>query len=231
MIGTLFVCATPIGNLDDASPRLVETLSKSSLILAEDTRRTLKLLSHFGLKIPMQSFFQYNEQAVAKRAIEMLRSGGNVSLVSDAGVPTLADPGQTLIDACLDDGIKVVPIPGPSAITTALSASGFFAQTFNFRNFLPRKPGALSKALQEIAKEGRTTVIFESPFRLIHLLEAIVCNIHDCKVLVAREMTKVHESYTRGAPSEVLVALKGEQIKGEITVVIGFSGTYTAEDD
>lgn len=231
MTGTLFVCATPIGNLEDASPHLVDTLSKCSLILAEDTRRTLKLLSHFQLKIPMQSFYLHNEQANVKRALEILRFGQDVAIVSDAGVPTLADPGQILIDCALDEGINVLPVSGPSAITTALSVSGFFAQTFNFRNFLPRKPGALQKSLEEIAREGRTTVVFESPFRIRQLLEAIRMHIPGCRVLLAREMTKIHETYIRGTPQKVLEALGDREVKGEITLVIGFSLKKDPEDD
>jgi len=231
MTGTLFVCATPIGNLEDASPRLIETLSKCSLILAEDTRRTLKLLSSFDLKIPMQSFFQHNEPMIINRAIETLKRIGNVALVSDAGVPTLADPGQTLIQKAHEENIQVIPIPGPSAITTAICASGFFAQTFNFRNFLPRKPGALAKSLQSIGTERRTTVIFESPHRLLQLLDAIQKNIGDCEVLVAREMTKIHESYIKGTPSQVIKTLGTGETKGEITIVIGFKGRYDEDDD
>ncbi|HOO96724.1 MAG TPA: 16S rRNA (cytidine(1402)-2'-O)-methyltransferase [Caldisericia bacterium] len=229
MRGKLFVCATPIGNLEDASPRLIETLSNSTLILAEDTRRTQKLLAKFNLRVPLQSFFLHNEKKNLENAIYNLENVGNVSLVSDAGVPTVADPGQILIDEARIRGIQVVPIPGPSAVMTALCVSGFFAQTFVFRNFLPRKPGALTKALEQINEEKRTTVIFESPNRLIKLLEQIGKSIPDCQVLVAREMTKVHEEYLRGSPWELIRHFEGKTIKGEITVVIGF--TQQKEDE
>jgi 16S rRNA (cytidine1402-2'-O)-methyltransferase len=229
MTGTLFVCSTPIGNLDDASPRLVDTLARCSLILAEDTRRSIKLLNHFNLKIQLQSYFQHNEAIVLDKAVTLLLRGSNVGLVSDAGVPTVADPGQLLIEKCHQLAIPVVPVPGPSAVMTALSASGFFAQTFNFRNFLPRKQGALAKSLQSIAQEKRTTVIFESPNRVVELLEMIGRFMPDCEVLVGREMTKVYESYIRGKPFEVATRLGGD-IKGEFTIVIGFPGAQDDQD-
>jgi 16S rRNA (cytidine1402-2'-O)-methyltransferase len=225
MRGTLYICATPIGNLDDASPRLIETLSKSKLILAEDTRRTQKLLAHFNLHIPMESFFEHNERVKTDQVIFTLETSGNVSLVSDAGVPTIADPGRYLVEQVAGKGITIIPIPGPSAVLTALSVSGFFTQTFTFRNFLPRKIGALKKALTEIADQGRTTIVLESPHRLPKLLSAMVDIIPTCRVLVAREMTKVHEEYMRGSPKQVLDSIQGRSIKGEITVVIGFTNT------
>lgn len=225
MSGTLYICATPIGNLDDASPRLIETLSKSKLILAEDTRRTQKLLSRFNLHIPMESFFEHNERVKTDQVIFTLEGGGNVSLVSDAGVPTIADPGRYLVDQVASKDIPVIPIPGPSAVLTALSVSGFFTQTFTFRNFLPRKVGALKKALTDIADEGRTTIVLESPHRLPKLLTAMADVMPTSRVLVAREMTKAHEEYLRGTPRQILNAIEGRSIKGEITVVIGFDTT------
>lgn len=230
MTGTLFVCSTPIGNLDDASPRLVDSLSKCSVIFAEDTRRTLKLLNHFNLKIQLQTYFQHNEEAVLDKAIAILLRGDNVGLVSDAGVPTVADPGQILIDKCHKLAIPVIPIPGPSAVMTAISASGFFAQTFNFRNFLPRKQGALAKSLQAIAAEKRTTVVFESPNRVVELLENIGRFMPDCEVCLCREMTKVYETYDRGKPMDIAKKLGGGEIKGEITIVIGFPEANNDQD-
>jgi len=230
MTGTIFVCATPIGNLDDASPRLIQTLSQCPVIMAEDTRRTLKLLTHFGIKAQLFPLHIHNESISSNKALQILMMGQNIAIVSDAGVPTLADPGQILVDMAINHGIKVVPIPGPSAITTALSVSGFFAQTFTFRNFLPRKPGALGKALQQIAQEGRTTVIFESPFRMLALLDSICQNIPDCQLLICKEMTKIHEEYFRGTPKEALERQKNIQPKGEYTVVIGFPNQQ-AEDE
>ncbi|MCK5743175.1 MAG: 16S rRNA (cytidine(1402)-2'-O)-methyltransferase [Caldisericia bacterium] len=231
MSGILYICATPIGNLDDASPRLIETLSKSSLILAEDTRRTQKLLSKFGLHVQLESFFEHNERMKLDKALFILEGGSDVSLVSDAGVPTIADPGQLLVDHARDKGIEVIPIPGPSAVMAALSVSGFFAQTFTFRNFLPRKKGALTKVLMEIAEEKRTTVILESPQRLSKLLEVMTEVMPTCQVLVAREMTKKHEEYLRGSPRQILDKIADRGLKGEVTVVIGFNPKFFEEDD
>lgn len=222
MSGTLYICSTPIGNLDDASPRLIETLSKSSLILAEDTRRTQKLLSKFGLHVQLESFFEHNERIKADKVLSILAGGSDVSLVSDAGVPTVADPGQYLVDMARNSGYDVIPIPGPSAVMAALSVSGFFAQTFTFRNFLPRKKGAMTKVIEEIAAEKRTTIILESPQRLSKLLEIINLIMPTCMVFIGREMTKKHEEYLRGTPKKLLDEIGGRVLKGEITVVIGF---------
>jgi 16S rRNA (cytidine1402-2'-O)-methyltransferase len=230
MTGTLFVCATPIGNLDDASPRLIDILARCPVIFAEDTRRTLKLLNHFQIKAQLQTYFQHNEAMVMDKAIALLLRGENVALVSDAGVPTVADPGQVLIEKCHKLAIPVIPISGPSAVMTALCASGFFAQTFNFRNFLPRKQGALAKSLQSIASEKRTTVIFESPNRVVELLESISRFMPECEVCLCREMTKIHESYLRGKPFEVAQRLGSDEIKGEITIVIGFPDAQNDQD-
>lgn len=218
--GTLFVCATPIGNLEDASPRLVKTLSQCDIVAAEDTRRTLKLLNHFGLKKPLISCWQHREQKASQKLLELLQQGNSVALVTDAGTPVISDPGQKLVALAVANGIQVTHVPGPSAVIAALVVSGFPADRFLFEGFLPRKAPSRRKALRALQGEARTVVVFEAPHRLLDTLKDIVTELNDPLIAVARELTKVHEEVLRGRASEVLATVTGRVIKGEITIVI-----------
>ncbi|HHV78602.1 MAG TPA: 16S rRNA (cytidine(1402)-2'-O)-methyltransferase [Firmicutes bacterium] len=218
--GTLFVCATPIGNLDDVSQRLLQTLAQCDIVAAEDTRRTIKLLNHFGIKKPLVSCWQHREREASQKLLESLQQGSSVALVSDAGTPVISDPGQKLIALALANGIRVVHIPGPSAVIAALVLSGFPADKFVFEGFLPRKRADRRKALRALAEERRTIVLFEAPHRLHDALRDIAAEMGDPQVAVARELTKVHEEVLRGKASEVLTSISGKAVKGEITIVI-----------
>jgi|SRR5437660_5773669 len=218
---TLYIVATPIGNLSDMSPRAVETLGCVGKIYAEDTRHTGQLLKHFGIETPLASYFEYNEQ---QRIPEVLREleERDVALVSDAGTPTVSDPGFKLVREAAKAGFAVVSIPGPSAALVALTSSGLPTDRFTFLGFLPKKESAARKILEEV-KDWRTTLIFyESPFRVEKILRLIMDVMGDRDVAVGRELTKVHEEIVRGKVSEVLEA--GITCKGEFTIVVGSGG-------
>ncbi|GBE57898.1 ribosomal RNA small subunit methyltransferase I [bacterium BMS3Abin01] len=214
----LYVCPTPIGNLGDITLRVLETLQRVDLVAAEDTRRTAQLLSHFDISKPLLSFFEHNELRRLPELLDHLRAGRDIALVSDAGMPGISDPGYTLIHSALDEGLAVEVLPGPSSIETALVSSGFPADSFLFRGYLPRKKGELRRALEEIAASGRTCVTFESPRRLRHTLveaETITGMGH---IAVCRELTKRFAEIKRG-PASVLLENLPDNIKGEIVLV------------
>ena len=206
----LMVVATPIGNLGDLTDRAREALASADLIAAEDTRVTMKLLNHLGLKKPMVSCHRHNEPARAPElAARMLAEDLTVALTCDAGTPGISDPGQLLVEACWQAGIPVEPIPGPSAVATAISASGFDAREFAFYGFLPRERGALVRRLKEIAATGLPAfVLYESPHRVVELTEAIAETLPGCRLAVCSDLTKRFERIYRGPAAEVLAALK-----------------------
>ncbi|MGB9868208.1 MAG: 16S rRNA (cytidine(1402)-2'-O)-methyltransferase [Bacillota bacterium] len=218
--GTLYVCATPIGNLEDASPRLIRTLSESQVVAAEDTRRVLKLLNHFGIKKPIVSYWKHREKQACEKLLQLLLDGESVALVSDAGTPLVSDPGYELVKAALSKGVNVVHIPGPCAAIAALVVSGLPTDSFVFEGFLPRKKSTRRKALERLRDERRTVVLFEAPHRVLDTLKDIVELLGDPYLAVARELTKVHEEVLRGKASEVLQRLGQQQVKGEITIVM-----------
>jgi 16S rRNA (cytidine1402-2'-O)-methyltransferase len=218
MPGTLFVVATPIGNLEDVTARALRVLREVSLIAAEDTRRTAHLLARYAITTPTTSLHEHNENRKARSLIERLQKGGNVALVSDAGTPTVSDPGQRLIRMALDAGIRVEAIPGPSAPMAALVASGISADTFTFMGFPPTRSNDRSRWLADVRSAGRPVVFFEAPHRILRTLKELQNLAGDSYVVVARELTKAHEELIRGPISVVLERLP--EPRGEFTVVV-----------
>jgi len=218
MPGTLFVVATPIGNLEDITARALRVLRQAALIAAEDTRRTAHLLARYAITTPTTSLHEHNEASKTAALVRRLERGESIALVSDAGTPTVSDPGTRLIRAAIEAGLRVEPIPGPSAALAALAASGFPSDTFLFLGFPPTRSKDRVKWLNDLIKAGRTVVFFESPHRLRVTLEELQAVVGDCQVVLGRELTKIHEELVRGHISTVLSMLK--EPVGEFTVVI-----------
>ncbi len=232
MPGTLYICSTPIGNLEDITLRALRVLREVDLIVGEDTRRTRKLLSHYGIQAKFApSLYEGVEKERTRQIVELLEKGHNVALVSDAGTPLIADPGYGLVAACVAQGIPVVPIPGPSALLAALVASGLPTDRFQFWGYLPRQEGKRRKALAALQGVAMTTVLYESPHRLIDTLQALAEMFPARPVVVARELTKVHEEFVRGTAAEVCQAFcaRGE-VKGEVVIVVGPAAYEPAEE-
>ncbi len=219
---TLYVVSTPIGNLDDITLRALHVLEAAPLIAAEDTRHTLKLLTHFGLRRPLISLHAKNEQRQLETILKRL-ADHDIALVSDAGTPALSDPGVRLVSAAVRKGYPVVPIPGPSAVLAALVSSGLPTNQFTFLGFMPRKRGELGRVLQEAAQAKRTFVFFESPHRICQTLDIMASAIGPRSLVVAREITKVHEEFLRGTPATLLEHFKNAPPRGELTVVVAGS--------
>jgi len=217
-VSRLYVVATPIGNLEDVSARAVRVLGEVSAIAAEDTRITSRLLARHGIRKPLISYRAPVERRGLPRVMSALDEG-DVALVSDAGSPTLSDPGQALVEAAWAGGHTVVPIPGPSAITAALSVAGYGGPGFTFIGYLPRKPGEMRRLLAGIADDPRPAVAFESPYRVRKSLALVAEVLPERHLTVARELTKLHEQVLRGLAAEVLAAL-GDPPRGEFTLVI-----------
>ncbi|MBM3777215.1 MAG: 16S rRNA (cytidine(1402)-2'-O)-methyltransferase [Acidimicrobiia bacterium] len=221
MSGTLFVVATPIGNLEDISLRALRVLRDVAVIAAEDTRRAARLLARYEIPTPTVSFHDHNLRARLPRVLARLASGDDVALVSDAGMPGLNDPGRELVAACVEQAIPVDVLPGPNAAVTALVASGFPTSEVVLLGFPPSKGAARRRWLQRLAELDSTVVFYESPRRLLGLLGDLYRMLGERQILVARELTKLHQDFLRGTACEVLAALKERDPKGEITVVIG----------
>ncbi len=220
MPGRLFLVGTPIGNLADLTDRAKETLRTVDILAAEDTRRTGRLLSHLGISRRMVSLFEGNERERTDELLQRLREGSDVAVVTDAGMPTISDPGFRLVRACADEGIEVRVVPGPSAVTAALVVSGLAVDRFVFEGFLPRREKERRDRLSSLARDPRTLVLFESPVRLVALLRDVLEELGDRRIAVARELTKVHEEVIRGRVAEVLGRLSVAEPKGEVVVVI-----------
>jgi 16S rRNA (cytidine1402-2'-O)-methyltransferase len=221
-MSTLFIVATPIGNLDDLSPRAIETLRKTDFVLCEDTRVTRHLLEKFEIKTPTMSYHQHSGFFKITEIIDLLKSGKNLALVSDAGTPGISDPGNKLIDEIIKvfgNDFKIEAIPGPNAAITALSISGFPTDEFVFLGFPPHKKGR-ETFFRELAEEKRTAVFYESMHRILKCLDQIEKNMPERKIIVCRELTKMFETTYRGTASEVQLKLKNDKIKGEFVVVI-----------
>ncbi len=218
--GRLVVCATPIGNLDDSSDRLRDSLREADVVYAEDTRRTGKLLRHLGATPPVRSLFEGNEAKRTDELIADLRAGKTVALVSDAGMPTVSDPGAMAVARAHEEGLTVTVVPGPSAVTSAITFAGFGGDRFVFEGFLPRRGEARARRLSEIARDERPVVLFASPNRLIDDLRDLEAHLGDQRrVAITRELTKFHEEVWVGAISDA-VARWGGEIKGEVTLVV-----------
>ncbi|GAC1478320.1 MAG: 16S rRNA (cytidine(1402)-2'-O)-methyltransferase [Candidatus Dormibacteria bacterium] len=218
----LYVVSTPIGNLDDITLRALHVLEAAPLIAAEDTRHTIKLLTHFGLRRPLISLHAKNEQRQLQTILGRL-SEHDVALVSDAGTPALSDPGVRLVSAAVLKGIQVIPIPGPSAVLAALVTSGLPTNQFTFLGFLPRKKGELGRLLLDVGQAKRTFVFFESPHRICKTLDIMASTLGPRSLVVAREITKVYEEFLRGTPATLLEHFTNVPPRGELTVVVAGS--------
>lgn len=218
--GRLFVVATPIGNLEDITFRAVRVLGEAEAIACEDTRQTLKLLTRYGLKKRLVSYFHPREGRKIPEIIGLLKLGKDVALVSDAGTPGISDPGFPLIREALKENIQVIPIPGPAAVAAALSASGLPTHRFLFAGFPPPKREGLRKLLLSLKEEEATLVFYLPTRRVLEFLEAVLEGLGDRKVVVARELTKIHEEFLRGTASALIRDLKDRLLKGEATVLV-----------
>jgi 16S rRNA (cytidine1402-2'-O)-methyltransferase len=221
-VGTLYLVATPIGNLDDITLRALHILEAVPLIAAEDTRHTMKLLTHFGLRRQMISLHAKNEARQLQTILGRLEQH-DIALVSDAGTPALSDPGVRLVSAAVAAGYPVVPIPGPSAVLAALVSSGLPTNQFTFLGFLPRKRGELERLIRETAQAKRSFVFFESPHRIVKTLDIIASALGPRSLVVAREITKLHEEFLRGTPATLLEHFAKTPPRGELTVVVAGS--------
>ncbi|MEX0616673.1 MAG: 16S rRNA (cytidine(1402)-2'-O)-methyltransferase [Candidatus Woykebacteria bacterium] len=223
-MGNLYLVGTPIGNLQDITFRALETLKEVDLILAEDTRRAGVLLKHFEIKKPLSSFHEHNELRREDEIIGILKSGQNVALISDAGTPTLSDPGFKLVRRCYEEKINVFSIPGASAILAALAASGLPTDSFAFLGYFPKKKGKQDKFLEKISILVRdlkiTVVFFETPHRILTTLEILDASFPERELALARELTKVNEEKLKGKVPEVFEQVKGRSLKGEMTLVL-----------
>ena len=227
----LYLVATPIGNLGDISLRALETLRNVDFVLSEDTRKTGFLLKHFEIHKPQISYHEYNEEKSLPRILNLLREGKNVALVSDAGSPSVSDPGFVLMRAVLRENLPVTAIPGPTAVITALVLSGLAVHSFTYRGFPPRKPGPRKRWLGVDATSPHTLIFYESPYRLLAFLKDALEVYGDRPAAVANDLTKMFEMVERGLLSELLARLTGSDLRGEYTVVIAGAGAYEPEED
>ena len=224
LVGTLYLVATPIGNLEDITHRALKVLSSVDLIAAEDTRKTKILLDHYTISKPMLSYFSYNERHRTPQFVEKLKKGQSIALVSDAGTPGISDPAYHIVQSCVAAGIPIVPIPGPAAFISALIVSGLPTDRFVFEGFLPLKKGRKTK-LELLSRETRTIVLYESPHRVLRTLGEIRSFFGERNVVVARELTKKFEEIVRGPVSSVLEELCRKQARGEYVLIVeGASG-------
>jgi 16S rRNA (cytidine1402-2'-O)-methyltransferase len=219
--GCLYVVATPIGNLEDISLRALRILKEADVIACEDTRQTLKLLSHFDISKRLVSYHEHNEITRAAEIVIELEQGAKVALVSDAGTPAISDPGHRLVSLCLRHGIHVVPVPGASAFVAALAASGMPIEQFVFVGFVPARPTERRKALRGLASDTRTLALYEAPHRLLDTLEDVLEILGNRPAVVAREVTKVYEEFQRGHIEDLIASARKKAPRGEITLLIG----------
>lgn len=219
--GSLYLVATPIGNLDDMTFRAAQTLREVDLIAAEDTRRALKLLRHFGIERPIISFYREKERTETGKILEMLNNGKKVALVSDAGMPGISDPGSFLVARIIEEGLSVIPIPGPSAVLLALTGSGLKTERFVFEGFLPRKGKERRRRLELLESEERTIILFEAPHRLLSTLGELEKYLGgQRRIVLARELTKKYEEFWRGNLTEAGLEWSNREIRGEFTLVV-----------
>lgn len=219
--GTLYLVATPIGNLEDITLRALRTLKECDVIAAEDTRHTGRLLQHFGITKPMISYFKFNEARRSQEITARLQAGEKIALVTDAGTPGISDPGERVVRAVLNAGLRVEPVPGACALVAAISASGLATGEFHFAGFLPHKSGQRRRELERISHYEGTLVLYESPYRIEKLISELAEVFPDREVVLARELTKKFEEFVRGTPPELLVKAGTQKLKGEFVVLIG----------
>jgi len=232
MVGVLYIVATPIGNLEDITLRALRVLKEADLIAAEDTRHTQKLLSHYDIHTPLTSYHEHNERTKAPALVERLICGERIALVSDAGTPAISDPGYRLVVAAVAAGVQVTPIPGPAALTAALSAAALPTDRFVFEGFLPEKTKQRRERLRMLHDEGRTLVFYEAPHRLKDSLDDIEAILGDRIIVIAREVSKVHEEFVRGRISEIITGIADRETRGEIVIVVhGSTGESGASEE
>lgn len=220
MGGVLYIVATPIGNLEDITLRALRILKEVDVIAAEDTRRTRNLLSHFGIHTSLTSYHEHNERTKSAALVALLDKGESVALVCDAGTPVLSDPGYRLVREAIRVGVRVVPVPGPSALTAVLSASGLPGDRFVFEGFLPAKKEERRERFKQLRGEQRTLVFFEAPHRLEESLEDLLEVLGEREAVLGREMTKVYEEFIRGTLSRIKAEIEGRTLRGEITLLV-----------
>ena len=220
MAGTLYLCATPIGNLEDMTFRAVRTLKEADLIAAEDTRNSIKLLNHFEIRTPMTSYHEYNKIEKGRKLTDLLLEGKNIALITDAGTPGISDPGEELVKMCHEAGVSVTAVPGAAACVTALTISGLPTRRFAFEAFLPSDKKERRDVLEELKDETRTIVLYEAPHRLVKTLEELRETLGDRQVSVCRELTKKHETVYRSTLGEACTYYQSHEPRGECVLVI-----------
>ena len=218
--GFLYLCATPIGNLSDISTRVLDTLKEADLIAAEDTRNTIKLLNHFGIKTPMTSYHEYNKYDKAAELIGLIRQGKDIALVTDAGTPAISDPGEVLVRMCHEEGIRVTSLPGPCALITALTLSGMPARRFCFEGFLPSEKKERKEILGQIASEQRTVILYEAPHHLRETLKQLFDAMGNREICICKELTKKHERYMQTTLEEAISHYSENEPRGEYVLII-----------
>jgi len=220
MAGKLYLCATPIGNLGDMTPRVVETLNMVDVIAAEDTRNSIKLLNHFDIHTPMTSYHEYNKVEKAYQLISQMQNGQNIALITDAGTPAISDPGEVLVKMCHEQGITVTSLPGPAACITALTLSGLSTRRFCFEGFLPAEKKEKAAVLKELQNESRTMILYEAPHHLVRTLEELYETLGERKITLCRELTKRFETVFPTTLEQALDYYKTEEPRGEYVLVL-----------
>ena len=217
-MGKLYIVATPIGNLEDITLRAIKVLQEADLIAAEDTRHTLKLLNHLEITNPLISYHRHNEEIKTDTLLKKLKEGQNIALVSDAGTPGICDPGEVIIKKCIEENIEIIPIPGACAIVNALIDYGISTKEFNFLGFLPLNKKLRKEKIEEIEKSRKTIILYEAPHKLESTLKELALILNNRQVVLARELTKIHEEFIRGTIDEIIKKL--ENLKGEMVLII-----------
>lgn len=220
MSGTLYLCATPIGNLQDMTPRVIETLQNVDVIAAEDTRNSIRLLNHFDIHTPMTSYHEYNKVEKAKQLIGQLQAGQNIALITDAGTPAISDPGEVLVQMCHEANVSVTSLPGPAACITALTLSGLSTRRFCFEGFLPADKKEKKEILEELSRESRTMIFYEAPHHLVRTLEELYEALGERRITLCRELTKKFETVMPTTLEKALEYYKGEEPRGEYVLVL-----------
>ena len=220
MAGTLYLCATPIGNLEDMTFRVIRTLKEVDLIAAEDTRNSIKLLNHFEIKTPMTSYHEYNKIEKGRKLVEKLLEGQNIALITDAGTPGISDPGEELVKMCYEAGVPVTSLPGAAACITALTISGLSTRRFAFEAFLPSDKKEREQILKELEHETRTVILYEAPHRLVKTLKLLLEHLGNRKITVCRELTKKHETAFAATLEEAVTYYEANTPKGECVLVL-----------
>lgn len=217
MSGKLFLCATPIGNLEDITFRVLKTLKEVDLIAAEDTRHSIKLLNHFEIQTPMTSYHEYNKVDKAKYLVNLMQEGKNIAVITDAGTPGISDPGEEVVKQAIKENIEIIPIPGACALINALIASGLNTKEFAFYGFLPLDKKLRNEKMEDIQKQNKTIIFYEAPHRLEKTLAELLDRFGNIEIVIAKELTKIHESFIRGRIEDILPTLK--DVKGEYIIL------------